>query len=291
VRKWLVIGVAAAAAVFAAALLTRSVGKARPTTTGPAATASTAVSPAFPSFADRVTADVSVLVDPRRVDPHSVRVDARFTPYRALGSPQRSESASGSSTLVRYRYIIDCLVRECLPRNPFVFPRARVRYRGQEAGELTAVWPQVLVVPRVQAEDLKLKQMRDGLRPLPRPSYRVSPVGLELALGGAAVLLVLGAGGLVIRTRPRRAPASVPETNGALSPLETALVLVRQAASRDDAVMQRKALERLASELRRAGLPGLARSARRLAWSQREPRARSTNALADEVVRAEGIHD
>jgi hypothetical protein len=71
--------------------------------------------------------------------------------------------------------------------------------------------------------------------------------------------------------------------NGAVPPLEAALALVRQAAAAGDPAMQRKALERLSSELRLSRLSRLARAARRLAWSEAEPRAETTEALADEV--------
>jgi hypothetical protein len=285
VRTRLAIGgaTAVAAAALVAAVLVLRGGEGGPAR-GEAVVASTSVSPRLPAFGDRVTAELRVKVDRRQADPSSVRVTARFAPYRPLGRPARSKSGSGETTVLRYRYVLDCLERACLPRGKlFLFPRARVTYGG---GEVAAAWPEFLVVARTQPADLRQPQMRDGLRPLPRISYRTSPAGLELAFGGGAVLLVLLAAGLVAHSRPRPAPAAVQETNGALSPLEAALALVRQAASAGDPVMQRKALERLASELRRARLLRLARSARRLAWSERKPQTATTGAFADEVVRA-----
>jgi hypothetical protein len=50
--------------------------------------------------------------------------------------------------------------------------------------------------------------------------------------------------------------------------------------------MQRKALERLSAELRRSRLTRLARAARRLAWSEPDPRSETTEALAEEVARS-----
>jgi len=295
-RRRLAIGGGSAlilAALVAGWLLARGGGSGGPSS-GRAVVATTAISPQLPAFADRVTAELRVVVDRRLVDPGSVQVQASFSPYRSIGSPKRSEGASGHSTLLRYRYVLDCLVRECLPQaKPFQFPQAIIRYRGPQAKEVSADWPQFVVVPRIEATDVKSPHMRDGLRPLPRVSYRISPRRLELGLGGAAVLLVLAAAGLVVRTRTRPqfrpTPSAVPETNGALSPLEAALALVRQAAAAGDPVMQRKALERLSTELRRARLPRLARAARRLAWSEPKPRAKATNALADEVLRAVGV--
>jgi hypothetical protein len=278
-----------AAALLAAVVLWGRGGGAGPDS-GRAIVASTVISPELPGFADRVTAELRVLVDRDRADPDSVRVQAAFAPYRALGPPRRSESTSGGATLLRYRYVLECLTRACMPRpEPFLLPPARLSYGGKEAGDLHAEWPAFLVVPRVQASDLARPRMRDGLRPLPEPSYRSSPDALAFGFGGAAVLLVLAAGGLVVRTRPRAAPvAAAAEANGVLSPLEAALALVRQAAAAGDPPMQRKALERLASELRRARLPRLAGAARRLAWSEPDPRAPATDALADEVERAVG---
>jgi hypothetical protein len=289
-RRVAIAGSAAAvlAVLGAVVLFTRGGDGGRPT--GEPVLASTQLSPELPAFADRITADLRVLVDRRRVDPSSIRVAASFSPYRQVRAPERSETATEHSTLVRYRYVLDCLDSNCLPRHPFVFPRARVSYGEKERSEVSASWPLFLVAPRVRPDDVTPPRMRDGLRPLPSVSYRVQPVALELAFGGAAVLLMLAAGGLVARSRPRPAPVG-PQENGAVSPLVAALMLARQAAAAGDPVMQRKALERLASELRLAKLLSLARSARRLAWSERKPQAQATEALADDVVREAGMND
>jgi hypothetical protein len=282
--QWAVGIAVAAVALMAGVLLVRNDHGGR--STGEPVVAQATISPELPAFGDRLTADLRIRVDRRRVNPRSVRVDARFAPYRPLGLPRRDERGSGHSTTLHYRYLLDCLDRACLPGGKvFSFRRARVVYRG---GQVSATWPQFLVVARTQPEDLKQPQMRDGLSPLPRVSYRMSPAHLELALGGAALLLVLAAAGLVTGTRSRPVAAATPEANGSLSPLEAALALVRQAAAVGDPVMQRKALERLASELRRARLTRLARVARRLAWSEPLPHSKTTDALADEVLRAVG---
>jgi hypothetical protein len=256
---------------------------------GRAVLVNTALSPELPGFADRLSAELRVLVDDSRVDPGSVRIQARFAPYRSLGPPTRSESTRGETTLLRYRFELECLTRACLPRpEPFVLPPAQIRYRGKGAGLVTASWPAFLVAPRIKASDLARPRMRDGLRPLPEVSYRAGPDALAYGLGGAGALLVLGAAGLLVGARQRPASASqhAAESNGALSPLEAALALVWQAAASGDAHMQRKALERLGTELRRSRMPRLAHTARRLAWSEPEPRAERTEALAHEVALA-----
>ena len=284
---WIAGGSLAAALAAGALLLLLARGDESAPPSGPPVAASTSISPDFPAFADRVTADLQVRVDRRRVDLGSVRVDARFTPYRALGAPSRSQSGSGHSMIIRYRYVLNCLEHDCLPQHgkTFLFPKAQVSYRGKESGKVTADWPGLVVASRLQPTDIKRPQLRDGLRPLPAVSYRVSPAMLGLGLGGAAVLLILTASGLVAAGRERPVLAAAPETNGSRSPLEAALALVRQAAAAGDPVMQRKALERLAAELRRARLLKLARSARRLAWAEPLPQRQATEELADEVVR------
>jgi hypothetical protein len=273
--------------VVVAAILIGGRGGGGPTMARPVL-ASTALSPGFPAFADRLTAELRVLVDRRRADARSLKIEARFSPYRALGAPARWETKSGGATLVRYRYLLECLNRACLPRpRPFVFPQARISYKGKEAGAVTASWPPFLVAPRVKASDLARPRMRDALRPLPKVTYSSAPRALEVALGGGAVLLLLAATALLSGTRrPRAAPVPLAHANGAGSPLEAALALVRQAAAARDARMQRKALERLSAELRRSRLTRLARAARRLAWSEPDPRSETTEALAEEVARS-----
>jgi hypothetical protein len=143
------LAIAGAAAVAAAALVA-TVLVLRGGESGPAKSeavvASTSVSPRLPAFGDRVTADLRVRVDRRQADPRSVRVTARFTPYRPLGPPAQRKSASGEMTVLRYRYVLDCLERACLPRGKlFLFPSARVTYRG---GEVSATWPDVRLETR-----------------------------------------------------------------------------------------------------------------------------------------------
>jgi hypothetical protein len=108
-----------------------------------------------------------------------------------------------------------------------------------------------------------------------------------LALG-AAVLLVLGAGFLVA-TVVRRDTRLLrePRIPAHLSPIERALVLAEHAASHGEVPESRKALERLAVELRRRGVGGEADEVEQLAWSEDAPSEQAVAQLAS-AVRSNG---
>jgi hypothetical protein len=69
------------------------------------------------------------------------------------------------------------------------------------------------------------------------------------------------------------------------SSLEQALALVRESSESGSTEEGRRALERLAVELRRSRNPALAADASRLAWSQGRPIATGVTPLSDEVER------
>jgi hypothetical protein len=99
---------------------------------------------------------------------------------------------------------------------------------------------------------------------------------------------VLGAGALVVRValldrRPLRALRIPPH----LTPIDRALALAEHAARHGEVDESRKALERLAAELRRHGAVERAGDAERLAWSARSPTPESVETLAD-AVRSNG---
>jgi hypothetical protein len=96
---------------------------------------------------------------------------------------------------------------------------------------------------------------------------------------------VLGAGLLAVWAlglRPRRAGAAVAAVED-VPPLERALALAREASVNGSGADGRKALERLARELGRAGLEELGGRARRLAWSPAAPTAAAVEELAGAV--------
>jgi hypothetical protein len=104
--------------------------------------------------------------------------------------------------------------------------------------------------------------------------------GLLIAAGA---LLALAAGFLLagaVRGKPVSLRLRIPAH---LTPLERALALVRVAAD-DEPTEARKALERLAAELRRSGYRDLASNAGQLAWSAQDPSPRALQKLVDDVA-------
>src|SRR4051794_3909254 len=76
-------------------------------------TVTPSLSPRTFAFADRLFVRLDVLVDPRSIDPASVRVRPRFGLFRVLAADVRERRAGGA--LVSYRYTLECIVQGCLP--------------------------------------------------------------------------------------------------------------------------------------------------------------------------------
>jgi hypothetical protein len=74
-----------------------------------------------------------------------------------------------------------------------------------------------------------------------------------------------------------------------LSPVERALVLAEHATAHGEVEESRKALERLAEELRKRSAEGDANDAERLAWSESGPSPETVAELATSV-RSNGAH-
>jgi Flp pilus assembly protein TadB len=108
---------------------------------------------------------------------------------------------------------------------------------------------------------------------------------VELVALLLAVLFAIAAAVLILRLLPleRLATRLGARFVDKRSPLEQALALVRE--SSDAGEPDRRALERLAVELRRTGDPSLATDASRLAWSHDRPRPAGVAPLSDEVQR------
>lgn len=264
--------------------------------------ASARITPPSSLFGDVVAADVDVAVDPRRVAPSSVELDPDFRPYRIQSQTARVVRGVGRADVVRFHYELQCLTAPCVAltangaragatSRSVQLPAAALvaRSRGGAALSAKVTWPPFVVHSRLSAEEVALAQPQLEPSYTPPPvSWRVSP-GLVGGLAvSAAVLLALGAGWLVAtvllpdarRLRPRRIPAH-------LSPVERALRLAEHAAGAGELAEERKALQRLAVELRRAGHGELAGRAGRLAWSEHEPSDDSVGELAA-AVRSNG---
>ena len=299
--------VLAAAAAAASALLLAPAAKSQ--TLLPPVRLQTSVSAGPHLFGDQVQARLDVFVDRERADPDTIHVDTKFFPYGRLGVPTRTHARDGSTDRISYTYILDCLTLPCFPGDRkqqarINFPVAVVRYRernGTPRG-LAVRWPAFRLVSRLppptplqrqraqQSGVIFTANPASGLFApvgMPAAKYRMSP-SLLAGLLFAGTLLALAAAfvlGRPIVAELRRA-AAVPE-GPPLTSLERALERVESAATtkgRGD----RGALAWLARELPHPGLHDLVRQARRLAWSEHEPTADESLALAREVRAALG---
>jgi hypothetical protein len=251
----------------------------------------TSISPSPAFFGDLLTARAEVIVDSKRVDPTSIRVEADFVPYAATSVPLRSSSSSGSIVALGYRFSISCLSSDCVPGpgiRRIALPLVVVRARQRDGREIfvRASWPRIALAPRVDDAELRTTPLgwRNQLA-VPAVSYRVSPGKLLALLFACAALLGLAAFTLVgaeyaRRTRMRHTRASAP------SRLGLALALARESMRRnpDD---RRKALALLARVLagKDSHADRLAAVAEQLAWSRGRPDPDRVGALADEVER------
>jgi hypothetical protein len=241
-------------------------------------------------FGDAVRARVELIVNTERVDPDSVEIGANFEPYRELRPVDLTRSEDGTITKLRYDYVLGCLVARCLPRGTgrVELGGVAVNYlrRGEsEPSAATVEWVPIRAAGRIDPNELEQAALRSDLRDLPSASYRVSPRTVELIALVLAALFAVGAAILILRLLPldrfaARLGARIVDKR---SPLEQALELVRESAASGSPEEERRALERLAVELRRTRNPALAGDASRLAWS--EPVPAGTDPLSDEVER------
>jgi hypothetical protein len=251
------------------------------------------VTPRSSFFGQVLTAHARLVVDPRRVDPASAELAVDLRPYRIRSESRRITKGLGRATVVDFRYEIQCVTRACVPREKrggataVQLKPATASYRARDGGALTSrlSWPIFGVQSRLTADEVALSTPqieRDSSQP--PVSWAVVP-GL---VGGVALtvaaLLVLGAGWLVASVvgvdtrlvRGRHIPSH-------LTPVERALALAEHAAAHGEVDESRKALERLAAELRRRSAVTHADDAERLAWSETDPSPESVAALATSV--------
>jgi hypothetical protein len=265
----------------------------------------TTVSPGPHFFGDPIRADVDILIDTKRVDPNAVRLDTKFDPYTRLARPQRISSDDGSTTRLRYRYLLTCDTFRCLTgdktQRTIHFAPATIRYRDRDdkAAEMTVRWPRFRFVSRfggprylpqtasevqrgIQFANDPIVRLFASIR-APTPSFRLNPVGLASLLFAAALAALLGAATLA---RPLYALVRRQDVDGGpeLTPLERALAAVDAATRRQPGSAEhREALAWLGRELRRTNLTDLVGRARRLAWSEQPPTADDSRKLAADV--------
>lgn len=250
----------------------------------------TSISPRVHVFAEPVTAEAEFLVDPGRIDPASLQLEARFAPYTQI-SADRTETEAGDLVRVLYRYRLSCTGTDCVPteeKEEIEFETARVGYAPRMASGVrtqdVVAWPAFEVVSRLGAVDLQRPRWRAQLNELPAPSFRASPTVLGAALLGSSGLLVLLGGALVASQLRSRSPeAGQADEEPQLTAVERALVGVLASSANGAGPQQRKSLERLARELAVDGRIELAGRARRLAWSPRQASHAEVEGLAADV--------
>ena len=253
------------------------------------------IAPRTHMFGDRITARLDLVFSRIFVPVATVHVRASFKPY-GIESWSRSRTDHGKTTQLTYVYRLTCLTQACLPTDERTtkLPPAVVSYTLPGFGgpsHANVAWPTVTAAARVGPADREQPELRAAVRPLPAPTYRIEPTLLAaLSLGGALVL-VLVAAALLVPALPRslglRWPSWARSRTRPLSPLERALARVR-AAGANGSGDERRALEHLAVELAVSGEAGLARDARRLAWSPERPPADGLRELRVEVERLIG---
>jgi hypothetical protein len=244
-------------------------------------------------FGERVHARLDILFDRTRIPPETVNANPRFAPYTVVSRKVTRESL-GAIGRVRYDLTLECVTRRCLaPRaGVFTFPQTGVEYRPRAADvqePLTAsvAWPALRVASRIGPGDLEGLELQADVRQLPPVSYRVQPAAVTAVGYGLAVLL--GVLGLALLAQavalPELVRAALARRRARLSRLQRALTLVKRSTEDGGRVDSRRALERLAVELRESREPDLARTATGLAWRRRDPSRPSVEPLSDDVER------
>jgi hypothetical protein len=288
-----VAGATMAALVVAVVLLIgrEDSGRGAPTLRSELVSTATSFEPRAHLFGEPVTARLEIVFDSTRIEPDSVKATPRFDPYTIASRTESRESFDGI-TRVRTEFVLACLTRRCLaPKSGFLeVPRTRVEYKPRALRDpliASVDWPPVRTASRIGGNDLEGLELLADVRDLPPVSYRVAPSTVTSVGYGLAVLL--GLAGLLLLTRALALPALVTSAlsrrRARLSPLQRALNLVRRSAERGERVDSRRALERLAVELRHTEEPDLARTATRLAWRRRDPSGSTVEPLSDEVER------
>jgi hypothetical protein len=250
---------------------------------------STSLTPRPIFFGDPLVAEIDVAADRASVATDSVKLAApSFAPYIETKAPEVTRHRAGPDEVIQYRYSLQCVDDPCLPLksgNKIRFPAATVTATaGSQQLKATAKWPLAIASSRLQPTDItsSIAHFRSPAT-LPAPVYSVSPGVLVDVLTIGAILLAAAAlalfGRELLGVLERRHLGSLAK----LTPLEAALLYLRQAAGRPDPADRRKALELLATVLDADGAPALADTAGDVAWAEEAPTPARVVELADEV--------
>ena len=78
-----------------------------------AVSAQAVFAPRVALFGAAVRAELRLAVDPRRVDPRTIRATARLAPFSQLGRAHVRRQTIGRATLIRIRYRLHCVAAVC----------------------------------------------------------------------------------------------------------------------------------------------------------------------------------
>ncbi|HEX5246930.1 MAG TPA: hypothetical protein VFW41_07340 [Gaiellaceae bacterium] len=258
------------------------------------------IQPTVHLFGDTLSAKLAVVADTRWVDPKLLRVRAGFAPYTVVTGPTVLRLQVGRFEQLTWTWKLRCLTARCVPVFPpsetlhvFRFPSAHVDYMrtsGKREYTVGATWPAVEVLsqvsPGVESALLNARKYdwQYRLAPVAAPTFRVSPsllFWLALGLAGLAALGALAAAARWYRVlRPRVAGPEALEG----STLDRALALLAWAHAHGDETLQRKAFERVASELGVVpAVDELSQAAHELAWSQHVPEDEEVEAFTEQA--------
>ena len=258
------------------------------------------IQPTVHLFGDTLSARLAVVADTRWVDPKLLRVHAGFAPYTVASGPTVLHLHVGRFEQLTWTWKLRCITATCVPIFPpsetlhvFHFPSAHVVYmrpNGKRDFSIGATWPAVEVLsqisPGVESALLNARKYdwQYRLAPVAAPTFRASPsllFWLALGLAGLAGLGALAAAAGWYRVlRPR---AARPEELAG-STLDRALALLAWAHSHGDETLQRKAFERVASELGVVpAVDELSQAAHELAWSPRVPEDEEVEAFTEQA--------
>jgi hypothetical protein len=254
------------------------------------------LSPPRSFVGDRVTAELKLVVDVTRVDPETITPVPAFRPFRPVGAIRVDRVELGDTTVLRYRYPLQCIDRACAPHaaeTTIELPLGLISYTPREGDVVTLplTWPAVEVVSRLP-EQVRTDAISspgvvtadpelDALPPL-RLRGGSELLGWLMVGAAAAIVLTLGAW-LFLRARPRRAEVPEASVQPAQTPLEAVLARLDEALAAGGEEERRVVLDRLGRELVAQEEPDLAREARILAWSQRGPVPERVTALTRTV--------
>ena len=238
-----------------------------------------------------LTARARFVVDPRVVDRAHGRSSRRTSAVqRARRVAPRLATGLGRAGVVEFATSSSACSRACLPRGGGRAAAAEVVQLRPAAADAAAArrrdvarrssWPAFGVQSRLTADEIGLSTPHAAAtRTPPAVTWRISP-GCSAASPSVAALL-LARGRVAVASVVRRDTRLVraPRIPAHLTPIERALALAEHAAAHGEVDESRKALERLAIELRRRRAVAQADDAERLAWS--EPAALRRRRIAE----------